>query len=139
MVAGSALVLWVLASAIQTVVVPRATPIALTRVHFLAIRRIFDWAARPSRIYETRDRVLALYAPIALVLLPGVWLTLLTIGFTAIFWGSGIDRLHEAFATSGSSLLTLGFDHPDGPLRKKGTRRSASARLSSSTGWRGVA
>jgi hypothetical protein len=113
-VAGSVLVLWVLASAIQTVVVPRATPIALTRVHFLTIRRFFDWAARPSRTYETRDRVLALYAPIALVLLPGVWLALLTVGFTAIFWGSGISPLYEAFATSGSSLFTLGFDHPNG-------------------------
>ncbi len=70
-VAGTVLVLWVLASAIQTVVVPRATPIALTRVHFLTIRRFFDWAARPSRTYETRDRVLALYAPISLVLLAG--------------------------------------------------------------------
>jgi hypothetical protein len=112
--AGAVLVAWTLASAIQTVVVPRDTQIVLTRVHFRAIRHLFDLAARPSQEYETRDRILALYAPVALVLLPGVWVSLITIGFTGIFWGTGINPLYEAFATSGSSLFTLGFDRPTG-------------------------
>ncbi|MEO5901761.1 MAG: hypothetical protein ABIR68_16765 [Ilumatobacteraceae bacterium] len=112
--AGVVVVVWTLASAIQTVVVPRDTQIVLTRLHFRAIRRVFDMVARPSQEYETRDRILALFAPVALVLLPGVWVALTTVGFTAIFWGTGIDPLYEAFATSGSSLFTLGFDRPTG-------------------------
>src|ERR1700712_2549362 len=111
---GIVIVVWTLASAIQTVVVPRDVAIALTRIHFRTIRRVFDIAARPSRSYETRDRILALFSPVALVLLPGLWVALITVAFTAIFWGTGIQPLYEAFATSGSSLFTLGFDRPTG-------------------------
>ena len=112
--AGALLVLWTLASAVGTVVVPRASQIALTRVHFRGIRRVFDLATQRTQSYEVRDRILAAYAPISLVLLPAVWVALITIGFTGIFWGVGIDPLYEAFATSGSSLFTLGFDRPTG-------------------------
>jgi hypothetical protein len=112
--AGAVLVLWTLAAAIRTVVVPRAAQVALTRVHFRSIRRVFDLVTRRTQSYEVRDRILAAYAPLALVLLPAVWVALITIGFTAVFWGAGIDPLYEAFATSGSSLFTLGFDRPTG-------------------------
>ncbi len=113
-IAGALLVLWTLSSAIQTVVVPRAAAVALTRLHFRGTRVVFELFTRPTRTYEARDRVLALYAPFTLVLLPAVWAALVAVGFTAIFWGTGIDPLYEAFATSGSSLFTLGFDRPDG-------------------------
>lgn len=113
-VAGAALVVWTLFSAVQSVVVPRATVTLLTRFHFHFIRQLFELFASPKRPYSVRDRVLALFAPVSLVLLPALWVTMLTIGFTAIFWGTGIDPLVEAFATSGSSLFTLGFDRPPG-------------------------
>ena len=112
--AGALLVLWTLGSAIQTVVVPRASQVALTRLHFRGLRSLFDLFTRSRQSYELRDSVLAAYAPIALVLLPAAWVALITVGFTAIFWGVGIDPLYEAFATSGSSLFTLGFDRPSG-------------------------
>jgi hypothetical protein len=112
--AGVVLVLWTLGSAVQTVIVPRAVLTVLTRLHFRSIRRVFDLLARPSREFGTRDRIMALYAPISLVLLPAVWVSLVTVGFTAIFWGTGIEPVSEAFATSGSSLFTLGFDRPHG-------------------------
>lgn len=112
--AGAVFVLWVLASALKTVVVPRAYASALTRAHFLVLRRVADLFARPRHTFERRDTVLALYAPVALITLPGLWVVLVIGGFTAIFWGTGIDPLGEAFVTSGSSLLTLGFVRPDG-------------------------
>lgn len=112
--AGAMLVLWTLSSAIKTVVLPRASASVLTRVHFRAIRVVFDRFTSPRRSFAKRDAVMALYAPISLVLLPGVWVVLMILGFTAMFWGTGIDPLSEAFVTSGSSLLTLGFVRPDG-------------------------
>ena len=118
LLAGALLVLWTLGSAVQTVVVPRDIPIALTRAHFLTIRRVFDVFTPPSRPYEERDRILALYSPISLLLLPGVWVTFVVAGFTAIFWGVGVDPFGEAFATSGSALFTLGFDRPAGAGRQ---------------------
>ena len=114
---GIALVLSTLVSALKTVVVPRAYQTRLTRMHFLALRRVFDRLARPSRSFAERDRVMAPYAPLALVTLPGVWVALIILGFTCIFWGTGVHPFHEAFVTSGSSLLTLGFVRPSGTAR----------------------
>lgn len=116
-VAGVGLVLYTLGSAIKTVVVPRAYQSSLTRVHFVAWRRVFDLIARPSRSFEQRDAALALYSPIALVTLPAQWVSLVVAGFTAIDWGTGVRPLTEAFVTSGSSLLTLGFVRPPGTWR----------------------
>ncbi len=114
---GLALVVAVLASALKTVVVPRGYVSWLTRRHFVAWRKVFGWFARPSRTFEQRDRVMAHYAPLALVTLPAVWVTGVTAGFTGIFWGSGLQSLGEAFVTSGSSLFTLGFVRPPGTGR----------------------
>ncbi len=112
--AGVALVVTVLGSALKTVVVPRAIVSRLTRRHFRTFRRVFDLLASPRRPWSTRDRIMALYAPVALVALPGTWVALVVAGFTAIDWGTGIQPLSEAFVTSGSSLLTLGFVRPPG-------------------------
>ena len=111
---GTFLVVWTLGTAIKTVVVPRAYPSLLTRVHFVTLRRMFHLFTRPTRSFESRDKVMALFAPLGLVLLPGVWVALIIVGFAAVFWGTGIDPLGEAFVTSGSSMLTLGFVRPQG-------------------------
>src|SRR6266545_4578318 len=115
--AGVALVLWTLASAVRTIVLPRASAVVLTRVHFRTLRRLFDVIAPDTQPFERRDRILAAYAPAALVLLPATWVVLILSGFTAVFWGAGIDPLPEAFAVSGSSLFTLEFDRPQGTMR----------------------
>jgi hypothetical protein len=114
---GTVLVLWTLGSAVKTVVVPRAVGTLLTRAHFRTLRRLFDVIAAPRRAFATRDRIMALYAPLGLVLMPGTWVVMVITGFTAIFWGSGVHPPAEALAVSGSSLLTLGFVHPSGTAR----------------------
>ncbi len=111
---GVVVVLTTLYSAIRTVVLPRAAVSMMTYVHFRTLRAVFDLFASPKRPFIKRDAVMALYAPISLVLLPGVWVVQIMLGFTAIFWGTGIDPLREAFFTSGSSLMTLGFVRPEG-------------------------
>jgi hypothetical protein len=98
-------------SAIRTFVVPRGDNDALTRYAFRAIRKLFDLAAPPTRPYEYRDRIMAYYGPIALVLLPAWWLVLLATSYAAMFWALGLP-VTEAVIVSGSSLLTLGFDRP---------------------------
>jgi hypothetical protein len=112
--AGVAVVLVTLASALLTMVVPRARVTRLTWVHFAWIRKAFDAVAHPRRPFASRDRVLAAYAPLALVTLPAAWVTFVIAGFAMIFWGSGVDPLAEAIAISGSSLTTLGFERPHG-------------------------
>jgi len=102
-------------SAIRSFVVPRGDNDPLTRMAFRAIRKVFLMVAPPSRSYEFRDRVMAYYGPIALMLLPAYWLVLLALAFAAMYWALGVAPA-EAFVVSGSSLLTLGFARPDVPF-----------------------
>jgi hypothetical protein len=107
--AGFALVGWTLLSAIRTVILPRSAQVAITRWVFRALRVPFWILAHERRTYAARDRVMALYAPVALVALPGVWLVLVLTGYMGMFFAIGDFSLAEAFHLSGSSLTTLGF------------------------------
>jgi hypothetical protein len=106
-VVGAAIVGTTVFSAVGTVVVPRGVPVRLSRAVFLAVRRVFLLRRAPD--YAARDRVFAFYAPVALMLLPGVWLALVVAGFTLIQQGLGVGSWRLAFELSGSSVTTLGF------------------------------
>jgi len=108
-VLGAALVAFTLSAAVRTVVVPRGTPVMLTRVVFVGMRRLFNLWSRRAKTYEERDRAMALYAPFSLLSLALVWLILVLSGYTAMFWAIGNNPLREAFRISGSSIFTLGF------------------------------
>ena len=56
--------------------------------------------------YETRDRVMAIFAPIGLFADTGHVDGTMLIGFTFVYWGAGVQPVREAFILSGSSLLT---------------------------------
>jgi hypothetical protein len=112
-VLGVALVAATLLSAVRSFVLPRAAPTLITTTIFVLVSQVFDLFAGPTRPYARRDRILAMYAPIALLLLPFVWLVLISTGYTAILWAVGVRPLREAVITSGSSLFTLGFSRPE--------------------------
>lgn len=116
--AGAAVVVWALLGAIRTVVVPRGVTSALTRVVFRGWRRVFGLLVRPDQTFEHRDRVMALFAPIALVSLPVAWVVVVIVGFMGMFWGVGAGDLAEVYHLSGSSLLTLGFAPADGAVEQ---------------------
>ncbi len=113
-VAGILIIARTVLSAIRTFVVPRGDNDPLTRLAFRTIRKVFDLAAPPSRPYAYRDRIMAYYGPIALMLLPAWWLVLLLVGFGSIYWALGLPAA-DALEVSGSSLLTLGFFRPAVP------------------------
>lgn len=100
-------------SATRTFVLPRAARVLVARLVFVGLGRVFRLLAHPSRPYEVRDGVMALYAPISLIVLAIAWLTLLVIGFAGMLWAAGVPSWREAFVVSGSSLLTLGFEKPN--------------------------
>ena len=112
-VAGLLVIGGTLASAIRTVILPRAASSWLTRVVFRVVRIPFMALAGPRRPYETRDRVLALYAPVALLALPMVWLTMMLIGFMLVMWALVPQSLGDAFHMAVSSVTTLGFASAD--------------------------
>lgn len=115
--AGAGLVAITLYSAMRTFVLPRAAPDLFVRAIFVSLRLVLSLRLRSARTYEARDRVMALYAPIGLMLLLPGWLVLVCIGYTAMFWAAGVVPLYAAFKLSGSSLLTLGFASADGLLQ----------------------
>src|ERR671922_148088 len=110
--AGAAAVMATFGSAVRTVVIPRAIPSRLTRFVFFQMRRIFRLRARPGAPYEKRDRIMSLYAPVSLLMLLLTWITIVILGYTAMYWGLGGRTLREAFSLSGSAVLTLGFAEP---------------------------
>ncbi|HZA75153.1 MAG TPA: hypothetical protein VE623_02055 [Acidimicrobiales bacterium] len=111
--AGAAVVGATLASAVKTVVVPRAESSLLQRWVFVTLRKPFDWRIDRAGDWEAADRIMARFAPFALILLPGVWVACVLVGFAGIHWAMEADGWDRAFEVSGSSLLTLGFafDH----------------------------
>ena len=108
-VLGTGLVISTVFSAIQTFVLPRSAPDFLTSVVFVGLRRAFSLRLGRGRPYLEQDRIMALFAPVGLLALLPVWLALVTLGYTAMFWVVGVDTWYDAFRQSGSSLLTLGF------------------------------
>jgi hypothetical protein len=99
----------VLLSAIRTFILPRGVLDHLTRRVFVITRRLFDFRAGKAKTYLERDSIMALYAPVALLSLPVVWLSIVMIGYMAIFWALRERGALDALRVSGSSLLTLGF------------------------------
>lgn len=114
---GFTLVTHTVLSAVRTFVVPRAEQVFLSRAVFIAMRFAFNfWIAR-VKTFEQRDRVMGYYAPASLLVLPPVWLALVLIGYTGMFWASGVTTIEDAFYLSGSSLFTLGFVPANGLLQ----------------------
>jgi hypothetical protein len=106
---GFSLAAYIFLSAISTFVMPRASSQFVTRLFFLSMRFLFDLRAKKASTYEERDQVMALYAPLTLVLLLPFWLTCILLGYAAMFWSIGIEPWSAALMASGSALFTLGF------------------------------
>ena len=109
-----AVALGIVVSAVRTFVVPRGLPVALSRLVFVVLRRIFLRSSRRLRRkgFAALDHRMAFYAPTALLTLPLVWLTCVLLAFAVMYWAIDQEDAWTALETSGSSLLTLGFQHP---------------------------
>lgn len=113
---GAALVVYTFLSAVRTFVLPRSATVGLSSFVFRMMRKVFDVPLKAMPTFEQQDRLMALYAPLSLLMLVPAWLLLTTIGCALIFYGLGTPSLAEAFVLSGSSILTLGFAQPAGTL-----------------------
>ena len=111
---GFVIVNFTISSAVRTFVLPRSAPDKLNAFLFRTWRRVFNLVLMRIERYETRDSIMALYAPIALMTLTPVWLFLITIGYAFMFWALGAEGWLKALSLSGSSLLTLGVTPPEG-------------------------
>ncbi len=114
---GLILVFATLLGAIRTFVLPRGDNVWLTRIVFRWTFALFRLRLKRIKDFPTIDRILALFAPSTLFILPLVWMIAVMAGFMAMFWAAGARPLSAAFLLSGSSLLTLGFAPAHGILQ----------------------
>lgn len=114
LLSGTLLVLAILGSALKTVVLPQGGFPRLSQAVFALVYRLL---VRRWRNGYLATALRAIYAPVALVSLPLVWMLLMVVAFSFVFWGTGSLTWQKAFEISGSSLTTLGFSKPDGTGR----------------------
>lgn len=112
--AGVVLVYFTIMTTVRVFVLPRGENAWLARQIFRIVYNLFLRRAQKARTYAERDRVLALFGPMVLLVQPLVYLALMVIGFTGVYWAIDPDplslyTLEEALFLSGSSLMTLGF------------------------------
>ena len=109
---GLLIVVSTVLSAIETLVVPRAIPLRITRAVFLTMRALFGLRGKRATSFQERDRDMALYGPISLFTLAASWITLTGLGYVLMYWALGMRPWRAAFTLSGSSIFTLGFAVP---------------------------
>ena len=110
---GGAINIYTVISAVRTFVLPRAITDNLTTFVFQVVRKFFDFVLKYLKTYKQKDNFLSFYAPLSLLVLPPTWFSILSIGYTLMFYATGIRDWEEAFTIAGSSLLTLGFAKGD--------------------------
>jgi hypothetical protein len=110
--AGAIVVIGTLHSAILTVVVPRGERVLVSRAVFVITRSLYGLYARGTS-QTRRDRIMARYAPVSLMLLPIVWAIGVMAGFIPLYWAVGVDDWSDILTLTGSSLATLGYARPE--------------------------
>ena len=111
---GGFLVSQAVFSAVKSFVMPRAIQDSLARFIFNTLRRVFALRLKHIPDYARRDRLLAYYAPLGLLLMVPTWYSLIILGYTCLFWAVDPASWYLAFQLSGSSLFTLGFATANG-------------------------
>ena len=109
-----ATVLW---DAFETVVLPRTVSrrLRLTRVYFRFTWRLWSRVAAMVRSDRRRERFLAVFGPLSLLGLAGVWAMGLVIGFAGLHWAAGSNmqppsgRFIDDLYLSGTTFFTLGL------------------------------
>lgn len=109
LVLGVVVVVGTLSSVFTTLVVPRASSSRVLRGISRGLARAVRRAVRPLDAYETKDRVMSLVGPFAMVFLFVIWLVALVAGFGLMAWWDTDATLQHAMVVSGSSVFTLGF------------------------------
>ncbi len=113
-VAGIVIVVGTIWNVFTALVLPRVTSSRAQR----GITRALAGSARRLSLrlptFELRDRLLSFVGPASMVMLFGLWLLLIVVGFSLlIWWNAGID-FASALGVSGSSVFTLGIASTSG-------------------------
>jgi hypothetical protein len=112
--AGVVLFVVTMVSVVGTLVVPRSVDFRISRTSEALVDAMFRLATRGAQSYQTRDKVLAWQAPVALLFRLTLWLALSGGAFALMLLPAVHGSMGRAFIDSGSSMFTLGFAVPQG-------------------------
>lgn len=112
-VAGFALVVGTLLSAVRTVVIPHGGSVRLTRSVFRWLRAIATGYARIDSSPRRQHSALQISVAFGLLSLPVIWLSIAVNGYVLMFKSFGTERWRDAYDLAGSSMFTLGFAKAD--------------------------
>jgi hypothetical protein len=96
-------------SMITSLIVPRRSQAWLQKWIARANGKFFTWLAGRFEDYFVKDRILAYFGPVGLLLLLITWLLLFFLGYSLLVWALAAGSFGEALRESGSSMLTLGI------------------------------
>ncbi|WP_324672610.1 hypothetical protein [Hymenobacter sp. GOD-10R] len=112
-VGGAFLIINAVLAAVRSFVLPRNESVLINNWTFMGVRFVFNQLAAGRKTYAQRDRIMALYAPLGLISLPIVWLAIVSVGYTFIFWALGEEDWTQCYRLSSSALLTLGAENAE--------------------------
>ena len=107
-VAGAAIVVSTMVSAVRSTILPRSAQNRLSRWSTIAVRLVFRLRARRSSSYQRRDRIMAMLGPAALLTMLIAWLVLVTAGYALVYFAVTGWSWKQSLELSGSSVVTLG-------------------------------
>ena len=103
----------------------------LSRAVFLTSRRIFDVFVKHAETWEDSDRIMARYAPVTLVLLPGVWVACILLAFIPMYWAVGVEFPRERADDQRVIAPHARVRVQDGPARRRAVVRRSDDRVGS--------
>jgi hypothetical protein len=109
LVAGIAIVVYALQTAIQTFLLPQPGLSLLSRVVFRSLQPLVHSIERAPLPPARRHALLSIYAPLCLLLIVFGTIVVIGLGYTLVLYGLGAPTLEAAFLISISSVSTLGF------------------------------
>jgi hypothetical protein len=113
---GLALLLATGSSVIKTFLVPRYTRSRFTALVAGAVYGFYHRLTARIDDLERREQILAGAGPTFLLTLLASWIACLFAGYALVFWPLTARGFPAALRESGSSLFTLGFAPPAGPV-----------------------
>jgi len=138
---GTIVVLVTLWEAFETMILPRAImrPGRVTHVFYRSTHWLKRAVVRRTPGRKLRETILAVYGPLSLLILVGLWATLIIVGFGLIHHGLGTHfketgeplTLGNLIYFSGSTFFTLGY----GDLTPQGTVARGLAVLEAGLGF----
>ena len=111
-VSGMALVAYTIITTVRVFVLPRGENAWLARQIFRFTYQFFLLRTYKKKTYLERDAILAMFAPALLLIQPVIYMALIVLGFTAVYWAIDSRPLSSFTPPSDYHLASRSLSQP---------------------------